>query len=117
MPTVITTRAIEESTFVVSVSFFDEGGDAVVPNSATWSLLDLDGNIINNRDGVTIIPLASTVSIVLSGDDLAINPLDQQNQWRRLLVDAVYDSDLGLGLPLADELQFKVSNLVGKPEA
>ena len=110
MPTTITaTRAIEESTFVVTASFADENGDAVTPNALVWTLTRTDGTAINSREDVSITPAAS-VSIVLSGDDLQVFAGD--NYQRVLTLKGTYDSDLGSGLPLNDELYFSVEDLV-----
>lgn len=113
MPTTIKTQANEESTFKITVAFFDAADAAVTPKSATWSLLDKDGNVVNSRDAVTITPLDTTVDIVLSGDDL----LRADGKTRKLLVQAIYDSDEGTDLPLNDELTFQIYNLAGLPAA
>lgn len=109
MPTELTTQAVEESTFVVTAAFTDAAGTAVTPKSATWSLFDKDGNAVNSRADVTISPLASSVDIVLSGDDLQI----ADGKTRKLTIKAVYDSDEGTDLPLNDELTFQIQRLVG----
>lgn len=109
MPTTIKTQANEESTFVVTVAFTNAAGTAVTPKSATWSLLDKDDNVVNGRNAVTISSLASSVDIVLSGDDL----LRSDGKTRKLLVETVYDSDEGSDLPLKDELTFQIYNLAG----
>ena len=61
--------AIEQSTYVITASFTDETGAAVVPNSVTWTLVNGDGQVVNSRSAVSVTP-ASSVTIVLSGDDL-----------------------------------------------
>lgn len=109
MPTTIKTQANEESTFVVTVAFTNAAGTAVTPKSATWSLLDKDGAVVNSRDAVTISSLSTTVDIVLSGNDLQ----RADGKTRKLLVEAVYDSDEGSDLPLKDELTFQIYNLAG----
>jgi hypothetical protein len=111
MPTTITSvKAVERSTFVVTVSFLDEDDSPVIPNSATWSLVDIRGDIINGREDVVISPLDSTVDILLSGNDLVVTGGHDEDK-RYLVVEAVYDSDLGSGLPLKDHLVFYVQNL------
>lgn len=100
------TGAVEGSTFVITVSLTDEAGNAVVPKTGTWSLIDLKGNIINSRENVAISPLAASYDVVLSGDDLPAKTL-------RLLIQATYDSDKGADLNLRDEIAFNVTDLVG----
>ena len=54
------------------------------------------------------VPPSSSVEIVLSGADL---DYDTSNQ-RVLTIEATYDSTLGAGLPLKDEVWFSIINLV-----
>lgn len=109
MPTMIKTQAVEESTYVVTVSFFNAAGTAVTPKSATWTLTDKDGAVVNSRNAVTISSLDTSVDIVLSGNDLQI----ADGKTRKLLVQAIYDSTEGSDLPLNDELEFQIHRLVG----
>lgn len=100
--------ANEQSTFAVEVSFFDETGAALIPTAVTWTLTDNTKVVVNGRVAVSITP-ASTVIIVLSGDDLIIG---QHDKGRYLLIEATYNSTLGSNLPLRDQVFFEVSNLV-----
>lgn len=110
MPTTIQTpKATEESTFVITVVFKDEDGTLVIPVSATWSLSTIDGTIINERDSVGISP-ASSVDIILSGDDLQI--LEADSLSRVLTIEGTYNSALGSSLPIKDEIYFSIQNLV-----
>lgn len=115
MPTRLTVRAVEQSTFVVTAAFTDETGAAVVPNSGlTWSLYARVGSppvdtVVNSRDQVAIASAAS-VDIVLSGDDLAL--VAGQSKTRYVLVEGTYSSTLGT-LPLKDEVSFEIDDLVG----
>jgi len=109
--TTLTNNATEESTYIVSVAFLDEDSVSVTPDSdPTWSLYDANGDVVNDRNGVTITA-ASTINIVLSGDDLAL--VDGDSVERKLLVEAVYTSSLGAGLPLKVQASFEVDDLVG----
>lgn len=103
--------AQEEGTFAVDVSFTDEDGDALTPDSVTWTLSALDGTIINSRQDVAISP-DSTVTIILTGDDLAIQS-STDNRRRRLTIEGTYTSSLGSGIPLTAECEFMVANFVG----
>jgi hypothetical protein len=115
MPTDLEGKAVEESTYAVVASFFDEETppQPVTPNAGlSWTLTDEHGNIINNRNAVSISP-ATSVTIVLSGDDLA---LDSTSEIRVVTVAGTYDSSLGSGLPIKDEARFKVVSLAAYPD-
>ena len=108
----LTTEAVEQSTYVVPVTFRDENGISVAPTAATWTLTNEYGVLVNGRLDVAISPLAATVNIVLTGADLAmLGELD--NRKRLLLVEATYSSSLGAGLNLREEIEFVVRALVG----
>ena len=107
---VLTTYAKEGSTYIITIAFEDENGDAVTPNEATWTLTDPAGNIINSREAVTISSLSTSIDIVLSGDDLM--SLESNGNERRLLIEGTYDSDAGSDLPLKDEVTFYIDDLV-----
>jgi hypothetical protein len=109
MPVTLSPGATEESTYVIEVSFKDEDSAAVVPNSVSWSLTDDNGTVVNGRDSVAVASPASTITIVLSGDDLVIETFGVN---RTLLIEAEYDSTLGSGLPLKDEAKFPIYDLV-----
>ncbi len=64
-------EAREGSGYTVTVSFTDSAGDAVTPSAVTWSLLDIDDEIVNSREDVEAVP-GESIDIVLSGDDLVI---------------------------------------------
>ena len=106
----LTLKAIELSTYVVTVLFFDENGQAVIPTSMTWTLADRLGNVVNNRQDVSIFNLSAAVDVVLSGNDLKVLPTTI-GETRTLTVKAIYDSGFGTSLPLNDEVEFAVKNL------
>lgn len=108
MTTSISTQAVESSTYIVTASFTDENGDAVTPNELTWSLRNGSGTIVNDRDGVSLTP-DTAVEIVLGGADL----LASDGSHRYLTVVGTYDSDAGSDLPIVDECDFAIANLVG----
>ena len=109
---VITERAKEQSTFVFTVSFADEEGDAVVPNEINWTLTDKDGTVINAREEVEILTPAAEIDIVLSGDDLQILSAEVGRGMvkRRLIIRAEYDSTLGDDLPVKNVAAFTIQN-------
>lgn len=108
-------RAQERSTYVVTVNFIERSSDisespvTIVPNSIFWSLLDKDGNIVNNRDAIQISP-AVKVSIILHGDDLALS--GDYSEERYLVITGTYDSPFGSDLEFVQELSFQIDNLI-----
>ncbi len=107
MPVKFREKAVEKSTYAVQVDFTDENGGAVKPNSITWCLTDGSGNIVNSRSNVPVTP-ATSIDIALSGDDLNITT---NGKTRALIIQAVYDSDLGTNLPLNDQAIFEIYDL------
>lgn len=106
------TPAIEQSTYAIDVSFTDENGVPLTPNSGlTWSLVDTLGVIVNSRQDVAIAA-ASTITVVLSGNDLALSST-LLSTWRKLLVEGTYNSSLGSNLPLRQEVTFNIEPLAG----
>ena len=101
-------NALEDSTYVVTAAFTDEDGIAVVPNTVTWSLKDKSGTVINERTAVDETP-ASSLDIVLSGDDLDPGAPDSDVGLILLTVTAPYDSALGAGLPLVAQCWIPVA--------
>jgi hypothetical protein len=99
MAATLTPNALEDSTYVVTAAFTDEDGIAVVPNTVTWSLKDKEGSVINEKSAESETP-ASSVDIVLSGNDLDPGSPDSDVGVILLTVTADYDSALGSGLPL-----------------
>jgi hypothetical protein len=98
----------EEGSIGFTVSFTDENGDALVPDSLTWTLTDERGAVMNSREDVSM-SVDSSVTIVLSGDDLAIG----DNGTRRVLtLEYVYTSDLGASLPDKHEVAFTITDLI-----
>lgn len=104
----LTEKAVEQSTYIILVSFTNEAGDPVVPKSVVWTLSDKNGVVINNRADVVIGSLAATVPIVLTGNDLIMS----DNPLRHVLVESVYDSaTYGNDLQLREEFSFSIENL------
>ena len=109
--------AEEKDTFGITVAFTDGDNSGVTPNAGlNWSLVDGDGTVINNRTAITISP-ASSVLIVLSGNDLQFQSDESTAVKRHLHIAGTYDSLLfGSGVSLNKEVQFtlhdtsKISN-------
>ncbi len=109
MAVTLSTNAAEESTYVITASFTDETGSTVVPGSVTWTLSTDKGTIVNSRNGVTATA-ATSITVVLQGDDLAI--LGRESNHRIFTLQATYDSDAGSDLPLKEEVHFSITPLV-----
>ena len=77
----------DKSTKVVTIDFLDEDGNAVVPTSAVWTLVNEVEGIINLREQVAITPLASNADIVLTDLDLAY--IDGHKRF--IVIEAVYN--------------------------
>ena len=101
---------LERSTVALATSFRDEAGELVTPTAINWSLTDGDGNVVNERNAVDVAP-ANQVTVVLSGDDLALTQGDDGR--RQVVIRATYDGNLGDDLPIVGVLEFTVRNVPG----
>ena len=99
----------EEGTVAITLSWFDEEGNATTPSAATWTLTDTFGNIKNSREDVAITSISTSNTVVLSGDDLKVNGARTELV---MTLNAVYDSANGSDLPLPEEIRFWVDNLI-----
>ena len=102
----------EESTLKLTVAFTDEDDNAVVPSSATWTLSDHSENIIGELEDVEITPLAASVTLVLTGPDLAIG---SYGLLRQVVVKYRYTSDAGTGLYGTKGVNFRLRDYVKVP--
>jgi len=115
--TILTTEAMEEGSYFVTVAFTDEDDAAVTPNADTifWTLTDNDGTVINSRDYVAEAS-ASSITIELEGDDLAVQTGETAALLRRkITILWEYDSDLGNDKPAKSEVIFLLRNLTRLP--
>ena len=104
----------EESSVVIVINFFEssEGSSTlVVPYDLSWTLRDEQGNVVNERSGVSLANVGNEASIVLSGNDLTISA--DYPRILYLLVEGFYDSIYALGVSFKKEIPFKVVNVVG----
>jgi hypothetical protein len=110
MPSELALHATERSTIGIRAQFTDEAGVAVVPTTLTWTLTDGNGAVVNSRSAVAITP-AATVLFVLTNLDLSLaSPLSSTTRY--LLVEGTYNSSLGTGLALRDQVAFDIDDLV-----
>lgn len=106
MPIILTERAIDRGTFVVTVAFADEDNAPVTPAAASWTLLGRNNDVINSRDAVAITPAESAV-ILLGADDLD----RADGDVRHLVIEWTYDSSLGSGLAGREQVTFYVVDI------
>lgn len=105
-------RPNEQGTMAVTIgSFTDAAGTVVTPTAIEWRLMDSAGAVVNSRSAVSVTP-ASSVVILLRGDDLALSGA-YVDGWRFLLVTYTYDSSLGTGLVDRIERRFEIEPLLG----
>jgi hypothetical protein len=117
--TTLTTEAMEEGSYFITISFYDEDDKAETPNADTikWTLTDRDGTVINDRHNVSETS-ATSITIELEGDDLAIQSGETAPiVRRRITVLWEYDSDLGNDKPAKAECIFPLRNLTRLPAA
>ena len=112
MVTTLRETATENSTYVVSVSFANEDGNAVTPASAVnWRLIDSVGTQISSGQETA----AATVTIVLTGANIVISNTERRTEFLTLVVNTTYDSAAGNGLTLVDTARFQVVNVLDVP--
>ena len=104
MPVTLRLEAAEGSTYKITASLSDSSGAPVVPDSFMWTLRNRHRKIVNGRENVVSVPDTS-IDIILSGADLPSGRLT-------LIVDAVYSSTDGAGLPLRDSVSFLVKDIM-----
>jgi len=110
MPIILDEKANERSSYFPIITFRDEPGALVVPITATWTLLDGLGAVVNARNNVPISPLASVVTLVLHGADLAVGVAGVA---RDLVIQSTYNSTLGNGLENNEVIHFDIEPLPG----
>lgn len=106
-------NATEGSAYPVTVTLTDDAGSALVPDTATWTLTDLGGNVVNARNAVELTP-GSSMTLVLSGDDLDV-ATGYENAERCLIIEGTYtDPTFGSGLDFRQEFRFTIDALTEK---
>jgi len=110
MPDYLETHAIRKGTYKITTAFTDAAGSAVTPTSATWTLTDVSGTVINSREDVVMSPDTS-IDTVLQGDDLDFQSGEDNSVERIFTVEAIYSSDEGDDLPSNKEIHFIIDDL------
>lgn len=111
----LSTVADEQSTLALTIAFKDENGDDAVPSLVTWKLVDQDGEIVNEREEVPVTPISTTIKIILTGDDLALDSHAATRYKRILTVQAKYDSSAGSDLFFSEHIEFYVQSNIALP--
>lgn len=108
----LTTHAIEQSTYPVIVNLVDHNDDPITPNDdVTWSLVDGANEVVNAREDVEYTPPDNTLTIVLSGDDLAMLTANEEEK-RYVVVECTYNSvTYGDDLPFKGQVEFTIDGL------
>ncbi|MEE9356529.1 MAG: hypothetical protein V3U75_13140 [Methylococcaceae bacterium] len=85
----------ERTTGYVNLAFKDEDGNAVAPDSATYTLHNTDANksIINDRENTTISSPTASYDLELTPVDNAIQDDAKVREVHALLVKWVYNTD------------------------
>ena len=104
------TVALERSTVALVATFLDVDDQLITPTAINWSLTDGDGNVVNGRSEVDVVP-ANQITVVLSGDDLSMAAGDDGR--RQVVIRAQYDGALGDDLPIVGVIEFTVRNVPG----
>lgn len=98
-------NADEKSTFAIDVELLDENDDPAVPNNdLVFRLTDENGVVINDLEDVEL-DSDSSVTIVLTGDDLLIGEFGIH---RALTLTCTYNSSLGTNLHYQKTLVFDI---------
>lgn len=106
----------EKSTGILTVSFFDENGVAVIPTAATFSVADL----LTSRTGketlgtvitidTAISPLAAVVEIPITVLHTTIQNIAKTTETRLVTI----KFDYGIGKKGTSEYRFTVTNMLG----
>ena len=106
--TILSRVASDRSTYIITISFFDEEEDTMVPDTLEWYLTDEVGTIVNGRSAEEVTP-AEEVTVVLKGDDLAASA----GTKRVFTIKGTYTSTLGAELPFTAACRFNVAEWVG----
>ena len=85
-------------------TFKDIDGNALVPKTATWSLSDQNGTVL---DSGNITPISSTYEFVIS----SIKILNSRLLKRFVMVSITYDSGSSIDLIKNEETTFTVRDL------
>ena len=96
----------EKSTSVQPITFTDEDGDAVTPDTATWRLHDLNSNV-NLQTATALASLASSMEITIGSTENRILNGDHVSEVKELTINFTF----GTGKQGTNKVRYKVNNL------
>ena len=106
--TMLSTLAVEKSSFIIEAVFVDEADVSVVPKTLKWTLIDCaDGSVVNEREQVVVSSPAATTDILLQGNDLALLH-SEARESRELILEGTYDGTLGADIPIKEGVLFSI---------
>lgn len=108
MPLILTGKAVRGGSVGMKITIVDENGDALTPTAATWTLTDLEGTVINSRTDVAITPLASEMTVILSGNDLPIADTANEYEIKLFTFEGTYDPGDASAAPIRESGEFPV---------
>ena len=104
--------ATEEGSILIPYTFTNARAAAITPKSATYSITDLAGNVINFQEDLEVSPLTSSVEILLSGDDISISGI--KNIYYLCTFKWIYDLDISNpDIEGTGEVKFLIRKLKG----
>jgi hypothetical protein len=107
MDNTLATHALEESTYYITVTCKNKNDVEQAPTVLKWTLTDMAGTVINNRDEVSVANPTASEEITLSGDDLAFSTDEIESEILRILtITSTLD-----GNPLTGRTYFWIDNL------
>lgn len=108
---VLTTVANEQSSYWIIIDFFDDDGTNMSTTTLSWTLTDLEGNIINSREDVNVAGPSYQETIELSGNDLAVDGNDIIQ--RIMTLEGTYESNTyGSDKPFKFQIKFPVEPVI-----
>ena len=112
MPLKLIGKATEKSSIGVKWTFTKADGSDAIVTALTWTLTDIDGNVINSRQGVVVSTPQPSETVILSGNDLVLQDQSNDYELRVMTIEAMYDPENGdEDVPLKESAEFPVYNL------
>ena len=99
----------EKGSLEILLYFQDEEQNNIIPADLWYTLTDVNGNIINNLDQVSL-PLASEVSFFLNDEDLSLDTIEKSTGWayRYIWIGGKYNSGAYSDLSISAAARFKI---------
>ena len=100
----------ERTTYVLTISFYDEDNVLVVPATAVYRIDDVTTGTAIRSSGTVAAVMASSVDVVISKDENSMVAENHTYETRRVTVEFTYGSPVKQG---TDEYLYKIRNLPG----